>query len=147
MKVAMPGYAKLLIGLAVALILGWVSHGPLGQSEAYLARLDAQAQAVLQQADLGQVEVRMERDPPTRQAVLSGEADSFQREGMGGLPGINGRIAALRGVASLRWADDPNARKRPIPLLAETELLVLAAFLIGLGLAKLLFRPRRQGYL
>lgn len=34
-----------------------------------------------------------------------------------------------------------------MPLLAETELLVIAAFLIGLGLGWLLFRPRREGYL
>lgn len=34
-----------------------------------------------------------------------------------------------------------------MPLLAETELLVIAAFLIGLGLGWLLFRPKREGYL
>ena len=34
-----------------------------------------------------------------------------------------------------------------MPLLAETELLVIAAFLIGVGLSWLLFRPRRGGYL
>ena len=34
-----------------------------------------------------------------------------------------------------------------MPLLAETELLVIAAFLIGFGLGWLLFRPKREGYL
>jgi len=34
-----------------------------------------------------------------------------------------------------------------MPLLAETELLVAAFFLIGLGLGWLFFRPRRGGYL
>lgn len=147
MLVPMPGYAKLLIGLAAALIAGWLSHGPFGQGEAFLSVLDAQAEAIVRDAELPQVQVRMEREPRTRQAVLSGRADSFQREGMGGLPGLNDRIGALHGVASVRWTDDPNARKRPVPLLAETELLVALAFLIGIGLAKLLFRPRREGYL
>jgi hypothetical protein len=147
MVAPMPGYAKLLIGLAATLIAGWIAHGPLGQGEAYLARLDAQAAAVVREANLPRVQVRMERRPLTRQAVLSGEADAFQRQGMGEFPGIDDRIAALRGVASLRWTDDPNASRRPMPLLAETELLALLFFLIGLGLAKMLFRPRREGYL
>lgn len=147
MLISMPGYAKLLIGLAAALIAGWLSHGPFGQGEAFLSVLDAQAAAIVREAELSQVQVRMQREPRARQAVLSGRADNFQREGMGGLPGINDRILALHGVASVRWADDPSTRRRPIPLLAETELLVVLAFLIGLGLAKLLFRPRREGYL
>jgi hypothetical protein len=144
---AMPAYAKLLIGLAAALLAGWIAHGPLGQGEAYIGRLEAQSAAIVREADIPGVAVRMERAPLTRQAVLSGPADDFQREGMGQFPGLNDRVAGLGGVASIRWADEPSAGRRPIPLLAETELLVLLFFLAGLGLAKLLFRPRREGYL
>ena len=34
-----------------------------------------------------------------------------------------------------------------MPLLIETELLVLAAFLLGLGAGWLLFRPKRDHFL
>ena len=34
-----------------------------------------------------------------------------------------------------------------MPLLAETELLVLVAYLLGVGIGWRLFRPKRQGYL
>lgn len=34
-----------------------------------------------------------------------------------------------------------------MPLLAETELLVAIAYLIGIGIGWLIFRPKRQGYL
>ena len=34
-----------------------------------------------------------------------------------------------------------------MPLLAETELLVALAYLIGVVLGRLLFRPRREHYL
>jgi hypothetical protein len=34
-----------------------------------------------------------------------------------------------------------------MPLLAETELLVIAAFLVGIAIARFLFRPRRDHYL
>ncbi|MGZ8337267.1 MAG: hypothetical protein ACXWU1_11445 [Allosphingosinicella sp.] len=143
----MPAYAKLLIGLAVALIAGWISHGPLGQGEAFVAQLQARAEAVVREAELPQVRVDMARAPLARQVLLSGPADHFQREGQGSFPGLNDRIRGLPGVAGLRWADDPAGAGRVFPLLAETLLMALAAFLIGLSLGKLLFRPRREGYL
>lgn len=34
-----------------------------------------------------------------------------------------------------------------MPLLAETEILVVVAFLIGVGLARLIFRPKRDTFL
>jgi hypothetical protein len=93
---------KFLIGLAAALLAGWVGHGPLGQGEAFIDQLDAQAKAVVRQSELP-VQVRFERDPLRREAILSGHADQFQREGMGGFPGINGRVAAIPGVSGVRW--------------------------------------------
>ena len=99
----MPAVAKLLIGLAVALAAGWVGHGPLGQGQAFVDRLDAQAKAVIRAAELPQVRVRFDRDPLRREAILSGEADRFQREGMGQFPGLNDRVAAIPGVSGVRW--------------------------------------------
>ena len=94
---------KLAIGLAAALLAGWIGHGPLGQGAAFVDRLDAEAKAKIREAELGQVHVRFERDPLSREAILSGQADQFQREGMGQFPGINGRIAAIPGISGVRW--------------------------------------------
>lgn len=34
-----------------------------------------------------------------------------------------------------------------MPLLAETELLVLGAYLLGVAIGRLIFRPRREHFL
>ena len=96
---------KFLIGLAAALLAGWLGHGPLGQGDAFVDRLDAQAKAVVRANELP-VQVRFERNPLSRQAILSGRADQFQREGMAGFPGINRRVAAIPGVSGVRWENE-----------------------------------------
>jgi hypothetical protein len=99
----MPPLVKFLIGLAIALAAGWIGHGPLGQGQAFVDRLEALAKAEIRRAELSQVHVRFDRDPLRREAILSGQADQFQREGMGQFKGINGRIGAIPGVSGVRW--------------------------------------------
>ena len=110
---AVPRYATFLIGLAVALLAGWISHGPLGQGEAFLARLEAQADQVLRESELTTVRVRFPRDPLSREAVLSGEANDFQREGQGLYPGINDRVRGISGVSGIRWEETACCARRP----------------------------------
>lgn len=141
----MPRWTKLLIGLAAALLAAWLSYGPLGQSEAFAGRIEARAKGMIRYAELPGVDVHMGRAQLSRVAILSGTANDFQRNGMGDLPGINGRIASIPGVAGVRWADEPAGFA--VPLLAELLGLVALAWLIGLGLGWLLFRPRREGFL
>ena len=60
---------------------------------------------------------------------------------------LNDRILGLGGIADLQWQDEPDDGGWPLPLLAETELIVLIAFLAGLGIGRWSARPRREGYL
>ncbi|WP_129794479.1 hypothetical protein [Sphingosinicella sp. CPCC 101087] len=142
----MPTFAKILIGAAAALLAGWIAHGPLGQGKAFADRLQARAEAVVVESELPGVSVRIARDPLARQAILSGSANQFQREGQGTFPGLNDRIGGLAGIAGVRW-DDEGRQGGGIPLLLETWLIVLIAFLVGLGIGWRWFRPRPEGYL
>ena len=96
---------KFLIGLAVALAAGWISHGPLGRGAMFVDGLDADLQAVLARAQLPGVTARMEREPLARKAILAGPADQFQREGMGSLPGIDERVLSIPGMGRIEWAN------------------------------------------
>lgn len=102
----MSGWQKLLIGAAAALLAGWLSHGPLGRGEAFAAALEARANAEIGKAELAGVTARAGRDPLTRRIILTGQANDFQREGMGQLPGINDRIRGLPGIAGIEWEED-----------------------------------------
>jgi hypothetical protein len=139
----MAPWVKLMIGLAAALAAAAIHHGPLGHGEAFVRTLEAQAEQVVRRADIAGVEVRMQRDPLGRTAILSGPADRFQREGQGSFPGLNERVAGIRGIGAVAWTDEGGSGGLRLPLLAETLLLALGAWLIGLGLGFLLFGRRR----
>ena len=96
---------KLLIGLGAALLSGWIGHGPLGQGASFVDSLDAQSKAVVKQWEVP-VQVRFERNPLSRQAILSGHVDRFQRDGIRNFPGISGRVAMVPGVSGVRWEGD-----------------------------------------
>ena len=140
---------KFLIGLIAVLLMGWVNHGPLGKGEALIDSLESQARAAVTASEVPGIEVRLGHDPLSRTATLSGPANDFQREGMGQFPGLNDRVNGIEGIAGVRWTDrpaDPSGLR--LPLLAETLILLLFAYLIGVALGWLLFRrARREHYL
>lgn len=142
----MTPMVKFLIGLAAVVAMGWISHGPLGKGEEMLARIEAEAQAGVDATGVP-VRVQMQREPMSRTAILTGQADDFQREGQGSLKGINDIVRETDGVSGLRWSDAPG-EVRAIPLLLELLLPILAAYLAGVGIAWFFFgRPKREGYL
>jgi hypothetical protein len=142
----MSPLVKFLIGLAAALVSGWAFHGPFGAGETFIASLEGQAREAVAGADLPGVAVNMERNPLSRTARMSGDADQFQREGMGSLKGLNDRVGEIEGVANVRWSDESDQRGFTLPLLAEALLAVVAAYLIAVGFGWLLFGRRRRGY-
>jgi OOP family OmpA-OmpF porin len=108
----MSRWLKLLIGGFAALAAGAISHGPLGRGEAFVAMLEAKANEEVRRSGLPGVQVRMERSPLSRRAVLTGNANDFQREGMGQLPGINDRVSQVPGISGIRWDDTDCCARR-----------------------------------
>jgi hypothetical protein len=105
---------KFLIGLVAVLLMGWVYHGPLGNGEALIARLEAQARAAVLASEVPGVDVRLKRDPLSREAIFSGPANDYQREGMGQYPGLNDRVRAIEGISGVRWANPPPVERPAI---------------------------------
>ena len=146
----MSSLSKLSIGLAAALLCGWVAYAPLGQGMAFIDRVEAQAKAEVRDAAVPGVDVRLARDPLRRDALLSGPANDFQREGQGLYPGLNDRVLAVPGVGGIVWADSGRASGGSLvrlPLIVEVELLVIGLFALGVAIGRLIFRPRREHFL
>lgn len=100
--------AKSLIGLAAALVVGIVAHGPVGLGEALVDRLEGNGRETLVRIGATNATLTMARSPLlARTAVLDGTANSFQRGGMGSFPGIDRNILAVPGIARLRWTSEP----------------------------------------
>ena len=142
----MNGPIKILIGLAAAMLMAWVWHGPGGQGEALVDALEQQARVAAANAELPGISVRMVRDPLSRAAILSGPANDLQREGLGSQQGVKDYVRAVKGISRVRWDDEP--ADAGLPLIAEMLIAVALAYLAGLGLGALLFgRRKRQSFL
>ncbi|HEX8308297.1 MAG TPA: hypothetical protein VF645_07740 [Allosphingosinicella sp.] len=138
---------KATIGLFLALAAAWVWHAPLGRGERLIGRLESEARQEIAKSQLSGIEVRMSRRPLARAATLSGPANDLQREGLGSQKGVSDYARDVDGISDVRWADEPGARRRVVPLLAETMGLAALAYLIGLGLGWLVWgRRRREGF-
>jgi hypothetical protein len=139
---------KSLIGLLAAWIALWVYHGPMGGGEAFIGGLERQAREVVAASEVPGIAVSLDRGPLSRSAVLTGPANDFQRQGMGGQPGLTGLVGATEGISGVRWSDELNRGSRGLPLIAEALALATIAYLLGLGIGWLLFgRRRKQSYL
>jgi hypothetical protein len=138
----MPRWTKISIGLAVALLAGWLHHGPYGGGRQFVDALEARAQLRLRAAQLPGVAVAMQRDPLARVVILTGRANDFQRNGLKDFPGIDERMRSIPGVSSIRWTRERSGRY--LPLLAEVMLLCALAFAVGLGLGRYLFTRRKR---
>jgi hypothetical protein len=104
----MPAAVKFLIGLAAALAVGLVSHGPMGRGAAFIDGLDQGLQAVIADAAISGVSGTMQREPLARTAIMSGQVTRFQREGQGSLPGLDERILAVPGIGRIEWTGEPS---------------------------------------
>lgn len=142
----MPPVYKAIVGLLVALAAGWVWHGPLGYGERLIDRLQGGAERAVASTELPGLRVSLSRSPLGRTATLGGPANDLQREGLGSQKGISDLVREVEGIADVRWTDEPDARRRIVPLLLETLALAALAYLLGLGLGWLLWGRRRERF-
>ena len=121
------------LGLAAAVVAAALWHGPIGAADAYSTRVERSARATLVDWEMSQVQARLGRGPLSRQLMLSGPADDFQR---GELVRI---MSELPGVGRATWSP----QDRALPLIAEATLAALVGYLTGLLLAYLVALRRR----
>jgi hypothetical protein len=138
----MPASARILIGLAATLLMGWIWHGPAGRGEAFVAGLETAARAEIAPLGLPGIQVRLGHDPLSRTAVMSGPADAVQREGLGSEFGLEDYVRSVPGIAGARWDDESGGNG--LPLLVETWLMLALGYALGFGVGALLFNRRRR---
>ena len=169
MTLNMSRWLKLLIGLLLTLLIGWLSYGPLGQGAAYANLLQQRADYVLRISGVPNIQARIGSSPLTRTVFMCGPTVEFQRNGtltwQGGasdLPGLDGRMLQVGGIAKVVWdpaapsatGDTPPCRPGGpaatggFPLLVEMLGLAILAWLLGLGIGWVLRRrPAKKSYL
>jgi hypothetical protein len=121
------------IGLVVSIAAAAVWHGPLGGADRFQARIDRVAHAVIIRYEMEPVQAHVRRRPLTREILLAGPADDFQRSE------LVRYMEQLPGVKKASWGE-PAVR---IPLLAEGAAVSLIGFGVGLLLAYLVAVRRR----
>lgn len=132
---------KSALGALMLAALAWAAHGPAGLGTQFADRLQTRAEVAL--AEAGGFRTRTSaavmREPALRRVViLSGpDADDDTRAR------LVAAVAAVPGVAAARWSSSPPATAG-LPLFAETLLLLLGCYGIGLAGGGLLWRRSGQ---
>jgi hypothetical protein len=113
----MNSWVKFLIGMVLALGVGWISHGPLGRGEAFIDGLDAGAQKIVRRNALPGLTATMQRDPLARTVVMSGATNRFQRTGRlsendqgdltGENVGLDAQMLRVPGMGGVEWTSEP----------------------------------------
>jgi hypothetical protein len=123
----------LLCGAALVLAAAGLWQGPLGAADRLAAQVERDARLTLDNYEMTQVRARIHHGPFTRQLLLSGSADDFQRSELVRI------VGSIPGVSSATWS----AAGGGTPLIAEGAGTSLLGFLIGLVLAYLVELRRR----
>ena len=124
----------LMAGLALAMLLAALWHGPLGGADRFARRVQRGVNETLVYYEMKQVTGHLHRGPLTRRVLLSGTADDFQRSElvryMNEIPGVSGTS----------WSANDGGGA---PLILEAIGVAVLGFLFGLLLAYLVELRRR----
>lgn len=118
-------------GVAAALIATSLFHA-LGAAASFEGKTEALVRQRLIDWEVPQMQGRLQEAPLSRQILLSGPADDFQR---GELVRI---ISDVPGVSDATWSNDA-----AIPLLAEGTLATLLGLMVGAVVSYLIVLRRR----
>ncbi len=115
----------LLAAGAVAMLGGaMLWHGPLGGADRLAGPVERIARQTLVYYEMPQVQARLQGGPLTRNLLLSGAADDFQRREIVRI------LNEIPGVAGSSWS-----RARGLPLIIEGSVVGLIGYLLGCLLA------------
>jgi len=123
----------LALGGLASLALAALWHGPFGAADEFSATVERSIRAALVYNEIPEVSGHLHRAPLTRQVLLSGPADDFQRSELVRI------IGDLPGVESVSWAPETG-----VPLIVEGGAAAFLGFLLGLLVAYL--RELRRRY-
>jgi hypothetical protein len=126
--------ASMICGVIAAFIAASLWHGPLGAGDRLANELERNARQTLVANDApAGLTVRIHHGPLTRQLILSGPGDDFQRAEAARL------LSEVPGVSDADWTNSAG-----IPLIVEGVAAALVGFLLGLLLAYLVELRRRH---
>ena len=120
-------------GVVVSIAAAILWHGPLGAADRFATEVDRNARRTAIYYEVPQVIAHLHRDPLTRQILLSGPADDFQRVELVRL------MEDIPGVSDATWSSGGGT----LPLVAEGSAVSILGFLFGLLLAYLVELRRR----
>ena len=122
----------LLVGAAVSLAATGLWHayaaGP------FVASVDRTTRQALEYYEMTQITAQLQSDPLTRDLLLSGPADDWQRGELVRL------FSQVPGVGTARWERNPLG----IPMIVEAFIVAFAGFSLGLLLAYFVEWHRRH---
>ena len=121
-------------GLVAAIGVAALWHGPIGGAERFAGSVERAARQALDHYEMTAVTARLHRGPLSRELILSGPADDFQRAELVRL------FSQVPGVSDASWTGGSGG----LPLIAEGLGAALAGFLVGLLLAYLVELRRRH---
>ena len=119
-------------GVGASILASLLWSGPLGGGRRFIDSVELVARKALEYYEMTQVTARLGRGPLTRQLILEGPADDYQRSELVRL------FSQVPGVSDATWMRDG-----ALPIIVEGALTGIAGFLLGLLLAYLFERHRR----
>lgn len=123
----------IVAGAALSIVAAAVWHGPLGAADRFSSAIERSARQVLVYNDAPNgINVHVHHAPLTRQLILSGPGDDFQRAEAARL------LELIPGVSKATWT-----RHAGIPLIVQGAIAAVLGFLLGLLLAYLVELRRR----
>ena len=126
-------YVAIGIGLAAALGLAALWHGPLGAADRFSSVVERNVRSTLVYYEIPEVSGHLRHGPLTRRVLLSGPANDFQRSELVRI------VGDVPGVSSATWSPS----RAGVPLIVEGSAIALLGFLFGLLVAYLVELRRR----